>query len=71
MALDEKEIKELLESLRWKADMLITNYENERVWLTEKYIDGKRIGITDCCLESNPCDYHGNLGGAIIMEGNN
>lgn len=59
--IDINEAKELLDSLRWTEDMVITNYEGERVWLKPCYIDGKRVGITDCCLESDPCDYHKKL----------
>lgn len=54
----------LLESLRWKADMIITNYEGERVWLKELFHEGKQIGITDCCAADEPCDYHASLQGA-------
>ena len=51
--------KDLLESLRWGPDMVITNHEGERVWLTEHFDkNGKRDGITDCCEEALPCDYH-------------
>lgn len=50
-----------LKDLRWEEDMVITNDEGERVWLKPCYIDGKRVGITDCCLESDPCDYHKKL----------
>jgi hypothetical protein len=56
--------KDTLESLRWKEDMLITNYDGERVWLMPCYDEfGKRIGITDCCFESAPCSRHKAIGG--------
>ena len=45
--------QDILDALRWRADMIITNYEGERVWL--KQIKG---GITDCCLASAPCQRH-------------
>ena len=48
----------LLEALRWKADMVITNHDGDRVWLKECFSEGKRIGITDCCFETDPCDWH-------------
>jgi hypothetical protein len=58
---DKKEAEQLLESLRWHADMLVTNDFDERVWLKPLIVDGKRIGITDCCFEDNPCDHHKRL----------
>lgn len=49
-----------LESLRWDVDSLVTNPFGERVWLKAAYDkDGKRIGITDCCLAEEPCERHG------------
>ena len=48
----------MLETLRWKADMVVTNYDGQRVWLKEAYNKGVRIGITDCCLEEHPCEWH-------------
>lgn len=48
--------KELLTSLRWRSDMIITDHFGERVWLTN--CPG---GITDCCLASDPCDYHARI----------
>lgn len=54
--------KSILNDLRWKEDMVITNYNNERAWLKPCLDDsGKRIGITDCCLESDPCDRHSTM----------
>jgi hypothetical protein len=51
--------RELLASLRWDADMLVTNPFNEQVWLKPCYDEsGKRIGITDCCPEEAPCGRH-------------
>ena len=49
---------EELRQLRWKEDMLITNDFGERVWLKPCIVDGKRVGITDCCPEDNPCEHH-------------
>ncbi len=52
-------IEKVLTNLRWKEDMLITNHFGERVWLGPCYnTKGKRIGITDCCFEDNPCSKH-------------
>lgn len=48
----------LLGSLRWKADTLVTNYFGEVVWLKPCYLNGKRIGITDCCFVDDPCERH-------------
>ena len=50
------EPKDLLASLRWRADQIIINHFGERVWLRE--CEG---GITDCCLAAEPCDYHAKL----------
>jgi hypothetical protein len=53
---------ELLASLRWREDMVIMNYDGERVWLKVCFgADGKRNGITDCCLESEPCAHHAKI----------
>jgi hypothetical protein len=52
----------LLDSLRWSEDRVITNHEGERVWLKVLYDgSGKRIGITDCCLEESPCERHAEM----------
>lgn len=53
--------KDLLQSLRRSEDMVITNCAGERVWLKPCVLDGKRIGITDCCLEDDPCEHHARL----------
>lgn len=54
--IEQHDPRELLNSLRWKADQLITNHFGERVWL--KQIDG---GITECCPEEAPCAHHARL----------
>lgn len=55
--------EEMLESLRWRADITITNHEGGRVWLKECFSDdGRRLGITDCCPVEAPCDWHRALG---------
>ncbi len=43
----------LLNNLRWRADMIVTNPFGERVWL--KSIEG---GVTDCCPVDAPCERH-------------
>lgn len=48
----------LLESLRWKSGQCVTNPFGDRVWLKPLYKDGKRVGITDCCLGGDPCKNH-------------
>lgn len=53
--------KELLASLRWDVDSLITNHFDERVWLKAMMVDGVRVGITDCCFEDEPCEHHAKL----------
>ena len=52
-----------LNSLRWKEDTVIENYDGERVWLKQTAVyrrDGtlQYIGITDCCLVGHPCAWH-------------
>lgn len=49
--------KSILSDLRWSADRIVTNPFGDRVWLKQR--DGG--GITDCCHESEPCDYHARL----------
>ena len=56
--MSEVDVEELLRQLRWKEDMLITNDFGELVWLKPLFVDGKRIGITDCCFEEEPCEWH-------------
>lgn len=51
-----------MESLRWKEDIVVTNYDGVRVWLKPCIREGRRIGITDCCLEADPCVRHKSLG---------
>ncbi len=50
---DPAAASELLVSLRWSADQLITNHLGERWWL--KQIAG---GITECCPGDAPCVRH-------------
>ena len=54
----------LLDALRWHEDMVVTNDFDERVWLKPLIVDGKRIGITDCCFESDPCPRHREMANA-------
>lgn len=53
-----KTFEELLKALRWKEDMKIVNDFGEHVWLKPFIVNGKRIGITDCCFVSEPCPRH-------------
>lgn len=54
-----REAELLLKALSWNVDMVITNYDGERVWLGPCLnAEGRRIGITDCCPESAPCEHH-------------
>ena len=51
--------KTMLIALRWREDMAVVNPFGEHVWLCPCYdSEGKRIGITDCCLVSEPCEHH-------------
>lgn len=52
------DINSVYKSLCWAEDMKIVNYFNEHVWLKPLFVDGKRIGITDCCFVDTPCDKH-------------
>lgn len=56
-----KEAETLLKHLRWKEDTVVTNHEGERVWLKPCVEGGVQIGITDCCLESHPCERHAKM----------
>lgn len=48
-----------LAALRWRPDMVVTTPFGERVWLKPCYDQlGRRIGITDCCPEDDPCERH-------------
>ncbi len=54
----------VLDRARWREDMAITNYDGDRVWLGPCFDnDGKRIGITDCCLVDAPCAHHAEIAG--------
>lgn len=54
----------VLDAARWRVDQPITNHDGERVWLGPCFDkDGKRIGITDCCLVDSPCAHHAALAG--------
>lgn len=49
---------EQLDELRWREDQLATNHFGDRVWLKPCIVDGKRVGITDCCFAESPCERH-------------
>lgn len=54
-----EDAQQILNALRWHENMIVMNYEGSLVWLGPCFDDkGKRIGITDCCFASNPCDHH-------------
>lgn len=56
------EAKQLLQNLRWKEDQCVINAFDKRVWLKLCLdMNGKRIGITDCCFADNPCERHKNI----------
>ena len=64
--------QELLARLRWDVDSLITNYDGERVWLKAATDEnGKRIGITDCCLAECPCEHHSKVAADRNRQSNN
>lgn len=51
----------LLAALRRRPDTIICNPFGERVWLKECFSGKKRIGVTDCCPEDSPCEWHSAL----------
>jgi hypothetical protein len=49
----------LLDALRWREDMQVTNHEGEGVWLRPSLnASDERTGVTDCCFAEAPCDRH-------------
>jgi len=59
----------VLDAARWKEDMAITNHYGERVWLCPSYNrEGKRTGITDCCLVDDPCKHHAAIAAASTQQ---
>lgn len=50
--------EETLASLRWEANTVVTNPMGDKVWLKSCFLEGKRIGITDCCFVDDPCSRH-------------
>jgi hypothetical protein len=57
--------EELLASLRWDVDQLVVNHDGEGMWLKAALdANGRRIGITDCCLSADPCEHHARVLGA-------
>lgn len=54
------DINELLRSLELNEDAVhIEPIFKEHMWLSPCYgLDGKRIGITDCCHIEMPCTWH-------------
>lgn len=70
--MDDPEIinpDELLKELRWDVDrIVISPTYGERYWLKECVVDGKRIGITDCCPADDPCEYHASLTHPAISQ---
>lgn len=63
--------RELLSKLRWKEDSLIVNDFGETVWLKACFLKGERIGITDCCFASDPCNWHGSFPADYPVEAPN
>lgn len=60
--MEKNEAKEILASMRWDVDQVITNPFGERVWLKALLDEnGKRQGITDCCPEDHPCEWHAGI----------
>jgi hypothetical protein len=52
----------LLGNVALQADTVIS-HEGKQVWLKNAFTSqGKRIGVSACCLESAPCEWHEALG---------
>lgn len=39
-------------------DKKVVNHFGEHVWLKACIVDGKRLGVTDCCFVDSPCERH-------------
>lgn len=50
-----------LGGLRWKEDMRVVSHFGDLIWLKPHYMAGRRIGITDCCFDDDPCPRHAAL----------
>lgn len=53
--------QETIDALRWSEDDLVTNPFGDDVWLKPLVVNGRRIGITDCCFADDPCSRHEDL----------
>jgi hypothetical protein len=52
-------VKDVIRAMRWKAGDLVENPFGDHVWLKDCLDEeGRKIGITDCCLANDPCDVH-------------
>lgn len=62
--MEARDPAELLKELREATapdKQYLTDF-GEPVWLQPDFApDGTRRGVTDCCLVSEPCDYHASL----------
>ena len=67
MSAEPWDIEAELSSLRWRADIIVTNPFGERVWLRSLRPEEGR-GITDCCPEDMPCARHASLFSARELE---
>lgn len=57
-----KEARTMLDALRWSIDMKVYDEFGDHVWLGPYYDkNGKRIGVTQCCLVDDPCEHHSAL----------
>lgn len=56
-------VTELLQALRDETapDRKFTTPHGDYVWLKKCEVNGKILGVTDCCFVSDPCDYHARL----------
>lgn len=62
--------EELLSELRWGADMVVPcPFSGDPVWLKEFFVEGKRVGITECCFADAPCDWHAALANLPLNAG--
>ena len=66
--MNKDEAAKLLDSLRWREDMVVVNDFDERVWLKPCLNEaGVRVGITDCCFANDPCERHKAMAKAVAI----
>ena len=63
-------IKILLGNVPLTADTVITNLDGAKVWLKDAFDPkGRRIAVSACCPESDPCPWHAAIARLIQSAG--